>query len=81
MVQGIVTMPDSPKTLASFVLHRGGVDLEELPSSPPSYFVMPRFSRRELQDHFSTASPARFIRISPLDKGTGANPPAPLTYT
>ena len=42
---------------------------------------MLRFSLRKLQDHFSRASPARFICISPLDKGTGANPPARLTYT
>ena len=34
---------------------------------------MLRFSLRMLQDHFSTASPERFIRISPLDKGTGAD--------
>ena len=45
------------------------------------FFAMLRFSLRKLQDHFSTVSPARFIRISPLDKGTGANPPALLTYT
>ena len=42
---------------------------------------MLRFSLRKLQDHFSTASPAKFIRISRLDKGTSANPPALLTYT
>ena len=45
------------------------------------FFAMLRFSLRKLQDHFSTASPARFIRISPLDKVTGANPPVLLTDT
>ena len=66
-----------------------GSDLWELGDPQRSFFAMLpgvltqmlRFSLRKLQDHFSTASPARFVRISPLVKGTGANPPAPLTYT
>ena len=66
-----------------------GSDLWELGDPQRSFFAMLpgvlmqmlRFSLRKLQDHFSTASPARFIRISLLGKGTGANPPSRLTDT
>ena len=37
MVLRIVITPDPPKTPASPLTYRGGLDLEEVPSSPPPF--------------------------------------------